>query len=386
MKTVELPQLCWWNTCSLDIPFPHSWEVELCHMAGYERRALDGKEIEKAILNPIGTQPVGVAAKGKKEICIIFDDISRPTRTAAIVPHVLDELHKAGIADDQIRFICALGCHGALTRNDFIKKLGEEVVSRFPIFNHNAFGNCTFVGTTSFGTNLHINAEVAKCDYKIALGSIVPHGLLGFGGGAKALLPGVASFETVSAIHRMTAPGGDSKTVDLGGMGCIEGNLLRENVEEAAEMAGLDFKIDALVNGWGETVAVYAGAPRAAFEAAVPEARAHYLSPRATDCDVVVTNTFAKVNEGEGGAGIGFASLKKTGGDVVLIANAPDGHVSHYLFGTWGSTTANEFRLVIQLPPHVERLIIFNRYRDLTARSYFAPVEKVTMHDNWDDV
>jgi hypothetical protein len=31
--------------------------------------------------------------------------------------------------------------------------------------------------------------------------------------------------------------------------------VLRENVEEAAELAGLDFKIDALLNEWGETVA-----------------------------------------------------------------------------------------------------------------------------------
>ena len=96
---------------------------------------------------------------------------------------------------------------------------------------------------------------------------------------------------------------------------------------------------------------------------------------------MVVTNTFAKVNEGEGGAGTGFASVKGTGGDVVLITNAPDGHVSHYLLGTWGSITNNDFRLVIQLPPHVERLIIFNEYKDLTALGYFAPSDKVVMLD-----
>ena len=355
-------------------------------MAGYDRPAMDADGIREAILRPIGTAPIGVAAKGKKEICIIFDDMSRATRTATLIPVVLDELAKAGIRDEQIRFVCALGCHGALSRGDFVKKLGEDVVSRFPVFNHNIVGNCSFVGTTSFGTELYINAEVVACDYKIALGSIVPHGLLGFGGGAKIILPGVASFETVSAMHRMKLGDGDSKTVDLGGMGCVEGNGLRQNAEEAAVMVGLDFKIDAILNGWGETVSLYAGAPRAAFEAALPEAKSHYLTPRARDCDVVVTNTFAKVNEGEGGTGTGFASVKSTGGDVVLITNAPDGHVSHYLFGTWGSITNNDFRLVIQLPPHVERLIIYNEYKDLTALGYFAPSDKVIMLDTWDEV
>jgi lactate racemase len=385
VKVIELPQLCWRDACALPIYFPETWEVTMCHMAGYDRPALRSEAVADAIRHPIGTEPISAAARGKKEICIIFDDMSRATRTADFLPCILDELAKAGIRDEQIRFVCALGCHGALTRGEFVKKLGEDVVSRFPVFNHNILGNLTYVGTTSLGTELHINAEVVKCDYKIGLGSIVPHGLLGFGGGAKIILPGVSSFETVSAMHRMKPAGADG-TVDLGGMGCVEGNLLRQNVEEAAEMVGLDFKVDALLNGWGETVSVFAGAPRAAFEAALIEAKAHYLTPRVEDCDVVIANTFAKVNEGEGGAGTGFASIRPEGGDLVLVANAPDGHVSHYLFGTWGSIANNEFRLVIQLPPHVERLIIYSEYKDLTALGYFSPGEKVVMLDDWGDV
>jgi hypothetical protein len=41
---------------------------------------------------------------------------------------------------------------------------------------------------------------------------------------------------------------------------------------------------------------------------------------------------------------------------------------------------------VIQLPPHVERLIIFNEYKDLTGLGYFAPADKVVMLDKWDEV
>ncbi len=377
MKRVSLPQLAWYETGLLDVAFPESWQVELCHMAGHDRPALEATRIEDAILHPIGTSPISVGARGKKEIAIIFDDMSRPTRAAPMIPYVLEELAKAGVGDDQIRFVCALGCHGALTRRDFVKKLGEEVVSRFPVFNHNIVGNCSLVGTTSFGTDLYINAEVVNCDYKIAIGSIVPHGFAGFGGGAKIILPGIASFETVGAMHRMKLQDGASKSVDLGGMGCIQGNPMRQNIEEAAHMVGLDFKIDAIVNTWGETVSVYAGEPETAFNEGLVEARWHYLTPRARDCDVVVTNTFAKANEGEGGVITGFPSVKSTGGDVVLICNAPEGHVAHYLFGNWGSISSDEFRLMIQLPPHVERLIVFNEYKDLTAAGFFAPSERV---------
>lgn len=386
MRKVILPQLAWYGAQALEVAFPESWQIELCHMAGHDRPALPPALVEEAILNPVAGPPISVAARGKKDVCVIFDDMSRPTRVAPLIPYVLAELEKAGIGDGQIRFVCALGSHGALTRPDFVKKLGEEVVARFPVFNHNIVGNCTLVGTTSLGTELYINSEVVGCDYKIAVGSIVPHAFAGFGGGAKIILPGVASFETIRAMHRMKLADAGAKTMDFGGMGCIEGNPIRQNIEEAAAMVGLDFKIDAIVNAWGETVSIYAGAPQAAFEAALEEARWHYLTPPATDCDVVITNTFAKANEGEGGSITGFPSIKKTGGDLVLISNAPEGHVTHYLLGNWGSLGSDGLRLVVQLPPQVERLIIFNEYMDHTAAGYFAPGERVLLLDKWDDV
>jgi len=355
-------------------------------MAGHQRPALPDSLLREAILHPVGAPPISVAAQEKKEVCIIFDDMSRPTRVASLVPHVLDELAEAGVTDRQIRFVCALGSHGALTRRDFVKKLGEEVVSRFPVFNHNLVGNYASVGRTSLGIDLFVNSEVVNCDYKIAIGSVVPHAFAGFGGGAKMILPGVSSFETIRAMHQMKVPEGGARTVDFGGMGCIEGNRIRQTIEEAAAMVGLDFAVNAIVNTWGETVSLHAGHPRAAFDRAVEEARWHYLTPRPTDCDIVVTNTFAKANEGEGGTITGFPSLKTTGGDLVLISNAPEGHVTHYLLGTWGSISPGEFRLVVRLPPKVERLIIFSEYKDPTAVAFFSPPEKVLILDKWDHV
>ena len=100
----------------------------------------------------------------------------------------------------------------------------------------------------------------------------------------------------------------------------------------------------------------------------------------------MVTNTFAKANEGEGGVITGFASLKSTGGDLVLISSAPEGHVAHYLFGNWGSLGSEGLRLVVQLPPQVERLIIFSEYKDLTSAGYFAPSDKVLTLNDWSEV
>ena len=159
--------------------------------------------VEKAILHPVARAADKHGRQGqegslhhlRRHVPAHPGRAPRPLRARA-------SCERAGIGDGQIRFVCALGSHGALTRPDFVKKLGEEVVSRFPVFNHNLVGNCTLVGTTSLGTELYINSEVVGCDYKIAIGSRASRSA-GFGGGAKIILPGVASFETIRAMHRM---------------------------------------------------------------------------------------------------------------------------------------------------------------------------------------
>ena len=203
MNTITLPQLPWHGAKELKLNLPDSWQVEFYHMNGWNRPALNPEEMKTAVTNPIGMAPLREVARRKKEVVIIFDDMTRVTRTAGIVPFVLEELAEAGIPDERIRFVCALGCHGALTRLDFVKKLGTAIVDRFPVYNHNAFAHCTYVGTTkTYGTRLYLNEEVMQCDLKIAIGLAAPHPATGFGGGGKIILPGVASFESAQHNHR----------------------------------------------------------------------------------------------------------------------------------------------------------------------------------------
>jgi nickel-dependent lactate racemase len=384
---ITLPQLAWQGSRQLNIFLPDSWQVKVCNMAGYDCPAMKPAEIKQAIAHPIGMPPIRELARGQEEVVILFDDMSRVTRVAEIVPGILEELAGAGIPDSRIRFVAALGCHGAMNRLDFVRKLGEAVLARFPVYNHDPFDNCVDVGTTSYGTRVFINAEVMKCDLKIGIGSIVPHIMAGFGGGAKILMPGVASIETVDALHRLEARAGqEHPDQPVTGMGVYEGNPLRLNMEEAAIMAGLDMKIDCLVNTWGETVAVFAGSPREAYAAGVARAQSHYLTPGAADKDIVIANTFAKVNESEGGLITTIPAVSHQGGDIVLIGHAPEGHAVHYLMGPFGRFIGGQQRLQIKLPPQVNHLIIFNEYPDLASAGYFAEADRVTFLDKWDDV
>jgi nickel-dependent lactate racemase len=120
-------------------------------MSGYKLPALSESDIQVAFENPIGTPRIRDLAIGKQRVVILFDDLARPTPTYTILPFVIQELKAGGIGDEQISLVCAYGCHRPLTRDEMIKKLGREIVEKYPVFNHNLYEHHKKIGTTSMG-------------------------------------------------------------------------------------------------------------------------------------------------------------------------------------------------------------------------------------------
>ena len=75
--------------------------------------------------------------------------------------------------------------HAPLELDDFAKKLGWDIVARYPVYNHNPYENLVLAGTTRRKTRVFINAEFMQYDLKIGIGGMVPHPMAGFGGGVK---------------------------------------------------------------------------------------------------------------------------------------------------------------------------------------------------------
>ena len=386
MSFINLPQLSWYGTKELRLSLPDRWDVETGNIEGYKQTAMKAKEIRTALDNPIGTKPLSELARGKKEVVILFDDTSRVTRSAEIVPHILDALAAVGIQDKNVRFVCALGSHGALNRIDFVKKLGEEVLERFPVYNHNPFGNCVNIGKTkTWGTEVAVNAEVMKCDLKIAIGMVVPHPSSGFGGGGKIILPGVSSIASIQHNHHCFYR--DIRQMrDTMGVGLFDDNPMRLDIEEAAELAGLNFVVNCIVNEWGETVKIFAGALKPAYTQAVAEAKIHYLTPTLKEKDIAICNVFIKANESYMGSVIAYPALNQKGGDIVVLANAPEGMVVHYLLGPWGNACLGPEGQQTHLPKKVKRLIIYSEYPDLAGRGWFPDSDKVMYARQWSEV
>ncbi len=378
MTIAKVPQLLWEGPSDLELTFPDTWSVEVCKFAGYDRPAMSDEQIKAAIGKPLAGPPIRELARGKKEVVITFDDVARPTRVSKIVPHVLEELARAGISDRQIRFVCASGTHGALTRRDFAHKLGESVLGRFPVYNHNCHEHCTYVGTTPAGTKVFLNSEVMSCDFKIAIGLVCPHVAVRFGGGGKMVIPGIAHIDTVFHNHSLPATPEEKVNYDL--------NPIRLDMEEAAKLAGFDVDIECLVNGWGDTTDIFWGPEELAHPATVEQAKAHYLTPKAVDKDIVIANTYAKAVESAIGMNA-TVSVSEKGGDFVLIANTPDGQVVHYLSGQWGTEIRGRNPIVAPIPPKVNRLFVYSEYPDyMGTMSFLGGSPKIVMADRWSDV
>lgn len=383
---IELPQMRWYGDIKTEIEFPESWNVSVVGTKGDELPPLTYEQMRDKINAPVGTKKIRELAEGKRKAVIIFDDITRGTPIKELAHIVLAELHAAGFTKDNIIFICALGLHAAESRIDFAKKLGEDIVRDYYVFNHDPFVNLEYVGTTPAGTPVEITKEAATCDLKIGIGAMTPHPFNAFGGGCKIILPGICSYKTV--LHNHDFSMGQIMKKNLGfasQMGNLDNREMREDIENAGRLAGLDFKIDTILNTSCEIVDLFAGDPVEEYYAAIPRAKELYHNHVDSKCDVVVVNANAKLNEAITARSIGEQFVKE-GGDIVLINFAPTGQVTHYLAGPWGTETPGA---MFRYPKHldkVNRLIIYSPYPDRTSELYFAPSDQLVWAESWDQV
>jgi len=383
LKRVTVPTRNSGRNSSLTLKFPEKWHVQKCHMYGYKAPELTNRQIEAAIAKPIHSDTLSKLASRRSEAVILFDDITRPTQCSGIVPHVLAGLAKGGITDDHIRFIAALGAHAANNRVDFVNKIGEDAVRKYRVYNHNPFANLRDLGVTKRGTPVQINEEVMACDLKIGIGCIVPHSMAGFSGGGKIILPGVASVESICHNHCDIGEECFGR-VSSTGFGPIENNASRADIDEASKMAGLDFKIDVIINEQGETSGVFAGDPYEEWRKGTEVGKRTYLTDFSAGADVVVANAYLKENQAVAAMNIAARAVRD-GGTVVLLVNSPEGQNTHYLYGKFGKHLGGQ--LWARPPTHSRKMtiVVCSRYKERDPMLEIADPEHLVWTRTWSE-
>jgi lactate racemase len=333
-KTITMLTKAWYGDTPYTIDFPDSWDVVYKKMPGHDWPSMTDDQIWEALNKPIGAPKLQELAKGKQRVVIVFDDLARPTPAYRVVPFILKILAEAGIKDEQIRFIAGVANHLSMHRDDFAKKLGEDIPGRYRIYNHNPYEHFVDLGHTSQGTHVLINKEFMSCDLKIAIGGIIPHPSAGFGGGAKLIVPGVVSYETVLQNHvGIGRRGGNNPTV---GQGKVEGNEVRLDMEEVARMAGLDWKVDIVINGQRDPVGVFCGDVVQEHRAGVELAWKSYGTTVEKEYDIVVANSYPVDLQVHKGIWPAVACMKD-GGSAVILTNSVQGESVHFQSQQFGS-------------------------------------------------
>jgi nickel-dependent lactate racemase len=327
MKSFNVPAWEFYGWIPEALSFPDGWVVHEQRMNGHSAPRLSESEITKMLMNPVGTDPLEELARGKEKCCIIFDDMTRPTRQSQMLPSVLEQLHRGGLSDDQIIFMMATGAHHGRLLFDFQKKLGKDIPERFNVFNHNCYENLVDLGKTSNGTPVHINQEIMSCDLKVTLGAMMPHFGYGFGGGSKMLLPGVAGIDSITHNHRIMEGTGPGK---------VKENTRRLDSEEATRMARLDFVINAFLNHESEVAGLVCGDVVDAHREGVKFARKHYATELYREADIVIGNGYPMANEGYKAYHILMDSVRE-GGDMVFLLYTPEGCRVHHYNGRFGT-------------------------------------------------
>ncbi len=212
------------------------------------------KALLEALANPLASPPLKEIVRPGETVCLLVNDSTRVARSEFFLPLIIKELLEAGVTEEEIFIVFANGTHRPLEHNEMVNLVGEEVASTIKMFNHDSKDNneLVFLGETTFNTPVYVNRKVMEADRRILTGSVVHHFFAGFGGGRKALIPGVAGWDTIQKNHSLMF---DERSVS----GRLDGNPVHEDLLQAALKVRGDFLLNTVLDENKQILGVFAG-------------------------------------------------------------------------------------------------------------------------------
>lgn len=280
------------------------------------------EKIKFAFEHPLGSPKIEDLAKEASSAIILFDDLTRPTPAYIVFSEILNRLNQGGISDDRITAICAVGTHPPPNTEELKKKIGQENFDRlFPrIYCHDALSKeNVFIGRTSRGTPVEINPFVAQADLIVGIGVCNPHNWAGFGGGGKIIMPGICSFQSIASHHLAWLRNPNTHG------GITLGNLFYEEINEIAQMVGLRFKVDFVLNFKGEIIQILCGHYKKVHEEGIRECfkLAGIHIPR--KADITISSAYPLERGNQSIKSLTTAAyVTKTKGLIIWVAPQPD--------------------------------------------------------------
>lgn len=293
--------------------------------------------VQLALAAPIDSPRLRELVHAGQKVVIVTSDITRPCPTERLLPPVMDELSLAGIRDEDVTVVFGLGSHRKQTKEEQAALVGSAMAARLRYVDSDP-QQTVLVGRTSRGTPIEVFEPVVQADVRIVLGNVEPHYFAGYSGGAKAIVPGVCSAQTIRANHAlMVDPRARS--------GNLADNPVRLDIEEGAAMVGIDFMLNVVLDGAKNILAAAAGNPITAHRWVCQVVDAVSMTPIGELADIVIVSAggYPKdINMYQAQKALDNAAVAvKPGGIIIWVAQCPEG-LGNQTFEQWmvGTTPA----------------------------------------------
>ena len=314
-------------------------------LANEMKHGASGSEaVALALENPVASSKLRDLVKPGQKIAIITSDISRPLPSYDVLPAVLDELYRAGAKTEDITVVLALGTHRQHTEEEKKCLVGKRCYEGVRCVDSDP-DDCVRLGVTSRGTPVDITRIVADADFRICVGNVEFHYFAGYSCGAKAIMPDVSTPEAIQCNHRMmVSPDACA--------GKLDGNPIREDIEEAGRICGIDFIVNVVLDEHKRIVHAQAGDAVQAHRAACLYLDKMYRIPIREKADVVIVSQGgapkdANLYQTQKALDNAKHAVKKDG-TIILIGACPEG---------FGSKNFERWLLDAPDPQHMVRRI-----------------------------
>jgi nickel-dependent lactate racemase len=218
---------------TMDFTVPENWQTDVLRPAEPPSLLLP-EALLTSLMTPVKERPFQEWLRPFKDILIIVPDVTR----YAGMEHILPIIYEEYLKDYNVKIIFALGNHRKQTPLEQKNIISERLFEAVPSFDHDCYdaANLTSFGHTSTGLEVVLNTALIQTDAVIVTGSISFHYLAGYGGGRKAIFPGVSGYETILGIHRKVfnedKPGKHSSARS----GVLHGNPMHEEIMQGISL------------------------------------------------------------------------------------------------------------------------------------------------------
>ena len=176
-------------------------------------------------------------------------------------------------------------------------------------------------------SNKKMNKWAYNADLRIMIGFIKSHDIAGYSGGAKSILPGVADYTTILNNHSFSNLSDPST-----GIGILEGNPCRQEMEQMALSVEPNFIINVVLNRENEVIKAVAGDVISAHREGVKLYNELAMVKVDEQAHIVMAcchyPTDSNLYQALYGAAVTFKvshPIVKKGGVIILVAHCPEG-------------------------------------------------------------